>query len=241
MIVRTRNIHLNRYCWLVCFSAVLLCNHLQAQNYERAKSGKFILATNGLGIGYSQYIKDGKSLLSADLQTISHPQETNVQNTSIVNPRTYVYAKVNSAASLRFGYTAYKTLSSGSNSSLSPAILIGWTAGPSLGITKPYYVSYQHNRKDGSGTDIIQQNEETINNQDSIFGPVSWTQGFKKLGFTPGAHADVHVAIKWNHSYYLQSCKLGVRFDYFPNQLNILYNAKSQYFTSLYIAYEVGR
>lgn len=212
-----------------------------AQSYSNAKTGKFTLATNGFGIGYAQYIKNGRHLLSVDLQTISHPQETNVQNSSIVNPRTYVFAKVNAAASLRLGYTVYKELSGGDNGSLSPEVLIGFSGGPAIGITKPYYVSYQHRREDGSGLDVIQQNDETINNQDSIYGPVSWTRGFNKLKFTPGLHTDIHLAIKWNHSYYLQSCKIGVRLDYFPNQLKILYNTKSQLFTSIYIAYEVGR
>lgn len=222
-------------CLLVCS----LPREVVAQN--NVNTGKFILATNGFGLGYSHHINRGRQLIFADVQTINHPLETKVQNARMVNSKTYSFAKINSAASLRIGYTAYKSLSSGRSGSLAPDILIGISAGPSLGILKPYYISYQHNREDGSGADIIQQNEETIHNSDSINGPVSWTRGFNKLTVSPGVHADIHIAINWNHSYYIKSCKMGVRLDYFPNHLNILYAAKNQSFTSLYITYEVGR
>ncbi len=232
-------IHLWKPSWL--FVLLLFTANAAAQTYGDAKTARFTLATNGIGIGYGQYLSTDDRMLTIDLQTISHPKETNVQNLSIVNPRAYVFGKISGAATLRLSYTTYKTLSSGTSGSLSPSISLGFAGGPSLGIMKPYYVSYQHSREDGSGPDIIQQNEETASNQDSIYGPVSWTRGFSELSFTPGLHADIHLAIKWNHSYYLQSCKMGVRLDYFPRSLEILYNTKSQYFTSIYIAYEVGR
>ena len=208
---------------------------------QKVNAGKFILATNGFGLGYSHRMNEGRQLIFADLQTINHPLETSVQNTNRVNSKTYVFAKVNSAAGLRIGYTTYKSLSSGSISGAAPQILIGLSAGPSLGIIKPYYISYQHSREDGSGADIIQQNEEIIHNSDSIYGPISWTRGFNKLTISPGIHVDIHLALNWNHSYYIQSCKMGVRLDYFPKGIDILYNAKNQVFTSLYITYEVGR
>ncbi|MEN8697253.1 MAG: hypothetical protein ABF317_08130, partial [Bacteroidia bacterium] len=123
----------------------------------------------------------------------------------------------------------------------SPDILLGVSLAPSLGIMKPYYISYQHNRNDGTGPDIMQQNIETIQNKDSIYGPASWTNGFTKLSTTLGVHTDLHVALNWNHSYYFQSCKLGVRFDLYPRRLNIMYGANNQYFTSLYITYSSGK
>lgn len=214
---------------------------VSAQNQSTINTGKFILSTNGFGTGYSHYYKENSRAIFVDLQTLRHPQETNVQNTSIVNPRSYVFAKVNSLASLRLGYSAYKILSNGSNESLSPQIALGVSVGPNLGIIKPYYVSYQHGRRDGTNIDIIQQNEETIQNSDSVYGPVSWTKGFNNLNFTPGIHTDIHLTINWNHSYYFQSCKIGVRFDYFINDPQILYNSKNQMFTAAYISYEIGR
>jgi hypothetical protein len=228
----------SRYILLFLFAYILPQAVIAQKNIN---TGRFILATNGFGVGYSHHMHEGEQLIFADIQTINHPLETNMQNPNTVNPKAYTFAKINSAASLRIGYTAYRLLSNGSNSSLSPQILGGISAGPSLGIIKPYYISYQHNREDGSGADIIQQNEETIHNSDSIYGPVSWTKGFNELAVSPGIHADIHIAINWNHSYYIQSCKMGVRLDYFLNNLNILYTAQNQYFTSIYIAYEIGR
>lgn len=231
----------HRYKIVFLAVAILLVLDLRAQEKTHINTGKFILSTNGFGLGYSRYQEKNNSMFSVDLQTISHPQETNVQNSDIVNPRTYVYAKINSAASFRLGYTKYWYVNKGSEQSLSPQILMGATFGPSLGITKPYYIVYQHDREDGSDLDIIQQNQETLSNTDSIYGPVSWTKGFNQLAFSPGVHTDLHLAIKWKHSYYFQGCKVGVRFEYFPNQLEIMYNAENQIFSSIYFSYEVGR
>jgi len=211
------------------------------QDAKKIHFGTFTLATNGAGLGYTRYDDAKKRAIFVNLQTIHHSQETNSQNTRVINPRNYVYGKLNAAASLSSGYTAYKTISAGTKRYASPDILLGVSLAPSLGIMKPYYISYQHNRNDGTGPDIMQQNIETIQNKDSIYGPASWTNGFTKLSTTLGVHTDLHVALNWNHSYYFQSCKLGVRFDLYPRRLNIMYGANNQYFTSLYITYSSGK
>lgn len=211
-----------------------------AQSVKSIHTGKFIAATNGFGLGYTCYIKAQTRAISVDLQTISHPQSRSIQNEAFINSKPYIYAKINTAASFRIGYTHYKVLSTGTKNSPTPRIAIGTTLGPSIGFLKPYYVSYQHARGDGSGPDIIQQNTETIQNTDSVYGPVSWTRGLKHLSTRVGLHTDLHLAVDWNHSYYFQSCKIGVRLDYYPNSLPIMYKSTNQVFTSMYVSYEVG-
>lgn len=212
-----------------------------AQGTTNTHTGKVTVATNGFGLGFTHYTKAQTGAITTDFQTIAHPQSTSIRNDAFINAKPYVYAKINTAAALRLGYTHYRVISQGTKNSNTPRLTIGTTIGPSIGILKPYYISYQHARGDNSGPDIIQQNEETIQNTDSVYGPVSWTKGLNQLSARVGFHTDLHLAIDWNRSYYFQSCKIGVRIDYFPNSLPIIYSSHNQYFKSVYISYEVGK
>jgi hypothetical protein len=206
-------------------------------------SGGVTLATNGIGgelnllTHPTTLVKNHRITLS--FQTVKHARETKVQNTRYVNPKPYIYGKLNAAAVVRLGYSISKQV--GHTKANNPSAFFGFSIGPSLGILKPYYIGYENNYQENSGPSILPQNAATIANQDSIYGPANWTLGMNELDCRPGLHFATYFSINWNHSFYFQRWETGIRFDYFPGELEILHLANNKAFTSVYTTYILGK
>jgi hypothetical protein len=206
-------------------------------------SGGLTAATNGVGgeinalLAPTTLVKNQEITLS--FQSIKHSRETKVQNTRYVNPKPYVYGKLNAAAIMRLSYSVSKQI--GKDRTSKPSVFWGFSAGPSLGILKPYYIGYQSNAPESNSPALIPQSTETLANQDSIYGPATWTLGTDELSFKPGLHFATYLSINWNHSFYFQSWESGVRFDYFPGELEILHLANNKAFVSIYTSYIIGK
>jgi hypothetical protein len=206
-------------------------------------SGGLTAATNGIGgelnalLTPSPLVKKQKITLS--FQSIKHSRETKVRNARYVNPKPYVYGKLNGAATIRLSYSMSKQI--GQHMTSKPSVFWGFSAGPSLGILKPYYIGYQSNAPESNSPALIPQSTETIANQDFIYGPATWTLGTDELSFKPGLHFATYLSINWNHSFYFQSWESGVRFDYFPQELEILHLANNKAFMSIYTSYLIGK
>ena len=222
----------------------LICTNAYAQTPSlKGFAAGVSLTTNGIGAELDLLLDNHKltknQSISLSFQTLKHSRETKVQNSKFVNPKTYVYGKLNAAATLRIGYSWNKQI--GQDKSNKPSVYIGYEIGPMLGILKPYYIGYQSPSNERRGPSIIPQNTETIANQDSIVGAADWTLGLNELRYKPGIHISTHISIDWNHSFYFQRWKTGVRFDYFPGELEILHLANNKTFTSVFTSYTLGK
>ena len=206
-------------------------------------SGGLTLATNGIGGELNALLTPTKLVKTQEItlsfQNIKHSRETKVQNARYVNPKPYVYGKLNGVATIRLSYSMSKQI--GQHMTSKPSVFWGFSAGPSLGILKPYYIGYQSNAPESNSPALIPQSTETIANQDFIYGPATWTLGTDELSFKPGLHFATYLSINWNHSFYFQSWESGVRFDYFPQELEILHLANNKAFMSIYTSYLIGK
>ncbi|MGB0850251.1 MAG: hypothetical protein ACPGTP_03325 [Bacteroidia bacterium] len=209
-------------------------------------SGKALglqLATNGFGVCASSKIS--KPLFSDfnkvrfDAQFIKDQEEIKVQNTRLPNPKPYVVQKVNSAGTIRISYEIGQYISKEKPNK--PLLSVSAISGINLGILKPYYVTFEDPLDDNSGLQVIQQGEKTKAFSENIYGPAKWTEGLEESTTSYGFHVAANINFEWNHSFYFQSWDCGIRLDYFPNGLNILYNSENQIFTSLYTAYSIGK
>jgi hypothetical protein len=223
---------------------ILLYMTGSAQHFPfKGLSGGLTLATNGIGgelnalLTPTPLIENQKITLS--FQSIKHSRETKIQNSRYVNPKPYVYGKLNGATTIRLSYSMSKQI--GQRMTSKPSVFWGFSAGPSLGILKPYYIGYQSNAPESNSPALVPQSAETIANQDSIYGPAPWTLGTDELSFKPGLHFATYLSINWNHSFYFQSWESGVRFDYFPQELEILHLANNKAFMSIYTSYLIGK
>ncbi|MFB1013145.1 MAG: hypothetical protein QMC68_05295 [Bacteroidia bacterium] len=224
--------------WVCTLSSFVLAQESKVSSFSFGASA----ATNGYGLHADLALQPKGTLLhgfQVSTQTILHPKETKVQNSQRTNSKPYVFGKINAGGTFRLSYTLGKEL--GTLNTNFSNLMVGISGGPSLGLLKPYLVGYQDPDNTGSKPDIIQQNETSIGNQDNIYGPASWTRGFKNLTVTPGFHLDFHLKIKWISPTNTQSWTTGVRLDYFSDQYQILYKSDKQAFTSIYTAYSLGR
>jgi len=196
-----------------------------AQHFPfKGLSGGLTLATNGIGgelnalLTPTPLIENQKITLS--FQSIKHSRETKIQNSRYVNPKPYVYGKLNGATTIRLSYSMSKQI--GQRMTSKPSVFWGFSAGPSLGILKPYYIGYQSNAPESNSPALVPQSAETIANQDSIYGPAPWTLGTDELSFKPGLHFCYVPFNKLESFFYFKVGNLELRFDYFPQELEIL-------------------
>lgn len=201
-----------------------------------------LVSTNGLGFVSSLPLhlkeKRVKSIINFSFQTFKHPQEAKVQNLNYTNPKPYVFGKINQGTTLRLGYGLKKKLSE--NERGFPSISVQLSSGSSLGLLKPYFIRFD-NPGDRNGTQTIQQNKNTSENQSRIVGPASWTKGFSKITSTAGIYMDMSININWDQSFSQKALTLGARADYFFKDLNILLQRNSQLFLSLFATYSLGK
>ncbi|MBT8326693.1 MAG: hypothetical protein KJP21_03155 [Bacteroidia bacterium] len=201
-----------------------------------------LVATNGLGIASSFQLKrpnkNYNNQLHISLRTLKHDKEIKIQNPRFTNPKPYVYGKLNSASVLNIGIARYKTL--GLSSTFNPKFQIGVQLGPSLALTKPYYV-YIHEEDDPHFNPITTtQTIEVLSAQESILGAANWSKGYNNLQVKGGFHIDFNLQLSWDKIYRLQRLNIGAKADYFFNDLGILHNNKNALFTTFYSTYQIG-
>ncbi|PCJ66074.1 MAG: hypothetical protein COA58_08345 [Bacteroidetes bacterium] len=232
----------------MCFSFLIILVFLQISTMAQNKvlnnysiGGQ--ISTNGVGLdlafGTKAILKSDFSKFRISISTFSHPNETKVQNPNRSNPKPYVFGKLNSAGTIRFNYGFNKNI--GASKLSLPKLSYGFSAGPTLGILKPYYIGFQDPESLVDQPQLIQQNEYTNENQDYIYGPASWTRGFSEIEPKLGLNFDAHFTVNWNNSFHFKEWKSGIRIDYFPKDFKILYNSNQKVFTSIYTAYSIGR
>lgn len=235
----------SRIITLLIVGGLCLCSFVGfAQNsFLQGKAFGLQLATNGFGLCASSKISkpsvSNLNKLRFDVQFIKDQGEIKVQNTRLQNPKPYVVQKVNSAGTFRLSYEIGKYMSRAKPNK--PHLSISAISGVNLGILKPYYVTFEDPLDDNSGLQVIQQGEKTIAFSEYIYGPAKWTEGIEETVGTYGFHVAANMNFEWNHSFYFQSWDCGIRLDYFPNGLNIIYNSNNQLHTSLYTAYSIGK
>lgn len=197
------------------------------------------IANSGLGISLGAKLKNhANTYIGIDIRDLHHSKEAKVYNPNFTNPRTYVYGKQNSAFLSSASFSLYKNL--GEPSDLAPTLKLGISAGPTIAFLKPYYVYIQEFDNNSRAPILGIQNPENTNQQNNILGAAGWNTGLDKLHQNFGFHADVNLLVEWDKKYRLGRLKTGIRFDYFPKDLNILYQNNNQLFTSFFTSYQVG-
>lgn len=211
-------------------------------SYQKNLNGGLIASTNGFGFTLSSSLSPFTAAyqkgLHFEFQTLRTINETVVQNPNTINPKQYVLGKVNSAGTLRIGYYISKRLNTYTPNTQN--LQLGICFGPSIGILKPYYIRYLDPKVENRQALIIVQNDETLANQENIYGPTTWTRGFKELTYELGLHADIQLSANKHESCVLKQWTAGARADLFPQGITILYRTTNRSFYSIYLSYKLG-
>jgi hypothetical protein len=215
--------------------------------FQNERSVSLSLNSNGFGAGYrfgkrKTYLT--KKLYDIEIAYIKHPKEAKVAPDVIgySTSRRYVPGKLNLFVNIRPSMGFQREIFSKEDRG-SIAIKYYYGAGPSLGITKPIYLTYIIG--DVTSYYTIEQ-KYTPNQQQQygygIAGRASFWKGLDELAFYPGVHANLGFSFEYSPlNRLLNAIDVSATFDAFYKKIPIMaskYN--SQFFFTLSVAYRFG-
>jgi hypothetical protein len=219
--------------------------------FQNEKSISLILNSNGYGARFLfgrriAYLT--KNTYDVEFAFIKDPKEVKVtsDNTLYTTSRKFVFGKYNSFMNIRPSYGFQREVFSREDKG-SIAIKYYYALGPSFGITKPIY--YTFNVKDSVINNWLYYSQvdgkfEYYYNPDriNIAGHAGTFKGMKELKLYLGIHAKAGVTFEYSSSNRLiNALEVGMVFDAFTKEIPIMYNEYNhQFFFTLFAAYRFG-
>jgi len=241
--------------WAVSLPALLLgqgeIDDQEKVLFQNERSVSLSLTTTGFSAGYRfgkrlSYLN--KALYDIDIAYIRHPKEVKVSSSpyAYASSRKYVYGKSNLFVNLRPSYGFQREVFSKEDRG-SIAVKYYFGGGPSLGITKPIYYTFDIIAPIGNQNYIIdtriekfEYSQHPVNKE--IAGRASFWKGFDELGFYPGLHAKGGLTFEYGMSNRLiNAIEVGIVIDAFAKKIPIMYtHLNNQVFYSLFVSYRFG-
>jgi hypothetical protein len=220
-------------------------------NKEFSVGGK--ITTTGWGVlgEYARKLdQDRKRLLYFELMFMKHPKELKKVNEynfafSFDSPRPFIYAKENSFFNAKAAY-GHRILIGEKAEKSGFEINFNYVAGPSLGMTKPYYLEILY-EEDGDTYKVSEKyGPETANlflDATSIYGYSGFSKGLSEISIIPGAFAKTGLSFDWaSYDEYVKSLEAGIGAEIYVKDvpMMILENNKP-YFVYLYLSLQLGK
>ncbi|MEM7102638.1 MAG: hypothetical protein AAF502_05835 [Bacteroidota bacterium] len=213
------------------------------------------LHTNGFAFGgnYGLIKSDRKTVLfQLELTTIKHPREVRqsfdvFQGPAITSPKAFIYGKRNHFYGLHFGYGIKKYFSQ-KTKKRGVAVGMTYVFGPSLGITKPYFLDLIRFSDDMADFEIVsesysEENADLFLNPGTIYGASGFAHGFDQLNFIPGAHGKVAVHFDWGAmDQFVKAIDAGIMVDIYHKDIPIMLTEDNRFlFINLYLSLQLGK
>ncbi len=230
--------------------------------YNREFTVDLKLHTQGLGLGVNfaklkTYYRT--RFFNIEIAEIKHPKEFRqsfdfrVPSAGRIS-RSFIYGKQNNLYALHGGigekrYFSEKALNRGL------AVGISYSAGPTLGLLKPYYLDIIRYREPDFTSFFVRSESFSEENADkfldinSIYGASGLTRGLNEMSIAPGAHAKFAVHLDWGaFDEFVKSVEAGVMVDAFFRNMPIMVesaqfpNTENQMlFINLFINLQFGK
>jgi hypothetical protein len=219
--------------------------------FQNERSVHISLTTNGYAAGYrfakyKTYLK--KNTFDIELAYIKHPKEVKISSSpySYATSRRYVNGKTNLFVNLRPSMGRQREIYSKEDRG-SIAIKYYYGGGPSLGITKPIYYTFNIIAPVGGVNYIVDTRIEKYEfvqhpATTEIAGRASFWKGFDELAVYPGLHARFGLTFefgKYNHL--INALDVSGTVDAFAKKIPIMYTElNNQFFLTLAASYRFG-
>lgn len=217
--------------------------------FQNERSVSLSLNSNGFGAGYrfgkrKTYLN--KTLYDIGFAYIKHPKELKVSPPAYyyTTSRRYVNGKTNLFVNLRPSIGLQRELFSKEDKG-SIAIKYYYGGGPSLGISKPIYYSFNIYSSSGQYAYTVDEKYEFGQNPfifPEIAGRSSFWKGFNELAVYPGLHAYAGISFEYSSiNQVINAIDVSVIFDAFNKKIPIMYSKyNSQFFLTLSVSYRFG-
>lgn len=220
-----------------------------------AQLNYFKYATGGLGLhnlGWYAGAKLGKSksrlndrIWEFDLWRTRHPKEIRMSNPQFINPRPYVFGKLNDLFLLHIGYGQQRLIFDKSEKS-GVEVRYQWTIGPSVALLKPVYLDilYPINPNDPFLlTTRTERYDPTRHFENNIYGSSRFSRGIEEVGIQPGIYAKGGMIFEWgSFTEEVRVLEAGLSVDCFPQRLPVMTAITNpQFFFSFYLGFQLGK
>ena len=185
-----------------------------------------------------------------ELGSLRHPKEfrQNDQFSRRFGGRAFIFGKQNAFFALRGGWGVKKLLT---DKALKKGLAIGYMyeIGPSIGITKPYYLIL-NNTFDSVQTEerFTGDNQDVFTDINRIQGAASFGRGITELGIVPGGQFKLALHFAWGaFDEYVKAMDVGIMGDFYFQRVPILVDdsfegARNQpFFLNLFVAFQFGK
>lgn len=180
---------------------------------------------------------------------LKHPKEARQSADPTVSRsfRPYVYGKQNNLLALRAGW-GIKRYYSEKAKQKGVAVGISYSAGPTLGILKPYYLALRYTSDLPTQSRAIHQkysaeNADVFLNNSRILGASPFTRGLSQVSVLPGANATLAFHMDWGaFDEFVKALEIGVMADVFSKKVPILVSEQNrQVFFNFFLNLQLGK
>lgn len=187
--------------------------------YRNQMTGSFVGHTRGYGLNFRRgYFDDGYRLRGYEIDAfmLRHPKEIKYPAApNFTNARSFVFGKMNSLYSLRFGYFREYTLVDKTDKGTVSVSMIA-SGGPTLGILKPVYLQIAK-IVEGDIREVTERYDPEVHDLGYIFGASSFFKGFDDLSMRVGVYGKCGFIFDYNYSdSHITSLEVGGIIDYYP-------------------------
>ncbi len=219
--------------------------------YQNERSISVSLNSNGFAAAFrfgqrKTYLT--KLLYDIELAYIKHPKEVKVAaaSYSYSTSRKFVYGKTNICLDLRPSVGFQREIFSKEDKG-SIAVKYYYSAGPSLGITKPIYYTFNIIGTYNNQLYVIDTRVEKFEfyqhpQSVDIAGRASIWKGLDEIAVYPGLHAGAGISFEYgSENELINAIDAGFTLEAFNKKIPIMYtDDNSQFFLTLFISYRFG-
>jgi hypothetical protein len=177
-----------------------------------------------------------------EVQSLRSWKRLKLVNPYVINPKGYIYGKVNSAFVMHFGIFKDKRLNRKPNFEKGVELRWLYGGGFSLGVAKPYYlyVIYFYGMYEYR---IESEKFDPDPSWDDIYGRAPFTKGFDELSFYPGLYFKMGLNFEYGRKKTkINSLEVGGALDILPTGLTIMYGQDNRiFFPTMYITLSFGK
>jgi len=219
--------------------------------FQNERSVSLSLTSNGFSGAYrfgqrKSYLS--KVIYEAELSYIRHPKEVKVSASpySYATSRKYVYGKTNIFINLRPSIGFQKEIFSKEDRG-SIAVRYFYAGGPSIGLTKPIYYTFNIIAPINGVNYIIDQQTQKFEfsqhaQSTEIAGRASFWRGMDEMAVYPGLHVKGGLSFEYSrYNHLLNAIEVTADFDAFLKKIPIMYTDYNyRFFITLGVSYRFG-
>jgi len=162
--------------------------------------------------------------------------------------RSFIYGKQNSFFALRGGWGQKRYLSEKA-ARKGVAVGVTYEVGPSIGITKPYYLELIKAIDSPTVQErFSEENREFFTDINRIQGAAPFVRGITEIGIVPGGQFKAGLHFDWGaFDEYVKALEVGIMGDFYFKRIPILVEdsfagARNQpFFLNLYVSMQLGK